>query len=159
MKHKAEIVGILSEENGGPPMETDLPESKATGELKVGEFVLRAHAVLGVPGDRRFDFRGRRTGGGQICEGVFDMSGIVGISYDESSGEMTEIFEYRENGGPLMVMCARCGGRVTVRDPVTCACGNLDCRWAYLHRGSKARTYAELHPAPEFMMPERRPPH
>ena len=44
-KHKAEIVGILSEENGGPPMETDLPESKATGELKVGEFVLRAHVL------------------------------------------------------------------------------------------------------------------
>ena len=68
------------------------------------------------------------------------MSGTVEISYDEPSGEMNETFLYRENGSPLMLMCARCGGQVTVRDLMICACGNLDYRWAYLTRGSKTRT-------------------
>ena len=44
-KYKPEIVGLVPEEIGGPPVETDLGEIKASSELKVGDFVLRAQVL------------------------------------------------------------------------------------------------------------------
>ena len=39
------LVGLVSEEAGGPPVEENLPEVKASSELKVGDFTLKAHVL------------------------------------------------------------------------------------------------------------------
>lgn len=77
------------------------------------------------------------------------MSGYVEIPeiYDEFLQDVAKIFLYRPTtSGPLSVMCARCGGKATVREPVTCPCGYLDELWEFLHRksASQPKTYAEF---------------